>query len=104
MSNFTTEQLQRFRAIVESGTPLARNTVLKLIEHADDSNTEPALVNTFEELDALPIGTVVYAANHIGTAERFQEGWFGCGNAAAWPSAVLARSGLPATIIHRSNP
>lgn len=101
MTHFTTEQLQRFRAIVESGTPLARNTVLELIEHAA---TQPASVDSFEELESLPIGTVVYAANHIGPAERFKEGWMGTGNSAAWSSQVLARDGLPATIIHRRNP
>lgn len=59
----------------------------------------PRTITTVEELDALPVGAVVYAANHIGPAERFTEGWKGCGNAAAWPSAILARDGLPAHVL-----
>lgn len=38
MNFFTPELLQRLRAIVESGTPLARNTVLGLIERATEAN------------------------------------------------------------------
>lgn len=48
---FTVVDLQNFRAIVESGTPLARNTVLRLIENAQAS--APAaqpVVNSVEEL------------------------------------------------------
>ena len=58
-------------------------------------------VNSVEELDQLPVGTVVYANNHIGTAERFDVGWMGCGNTAAWSSPVLARDGLPASVLYR---
>lgn len=58
-------------------------------------------VKSVEELDALPIGTVVYANNHIGPAERFDIGWMGCGNTAAWSSPVLARDGLPARVLYR---
>lgn len=58
-------------------------------------------VNTVGELNALPIGTVVYAANNIGPAERFDVGWMGCGNTAAWSSAVLAGDGLPARVLYR---
>ena len=59
------------------------------------------VVNSVEELNALPIGTVVYANNHIGPAERFHVGWMGCGNTAAWSSAVLAGDGLPARVLYR---
>ncbi|WP_417372976.1 hypothetical protein [Glutamicibacter protophormiae] len=58
-------------------------------------------VTSVEELDQLPVGTVVYAANHIGPAEKFAVGWMGCGNNAAWSSALLARDGLPARVLYR---
>lgn len=60
----------------------------------------PRTITTVEELDALAVGSVVYAASHIGPAERFKEGWMGCGSVAAWSSGVLARDGLPATLLH----
>lgn len=44
---FSPKNLQRFRAIVEDGTPLARNTVLRLIEFAHQN---PAPEVTVEEL------------------------------------------------------
>lgn len=59
------------------------------------------VVSSVEELDKLPVGTVVYASNHIGPAERFDIGWMGCGNTAAWTSPVLARDGLPARVLYR---
>lgn len=59
----------------------------------------PRTIKTVAELDALPVGTVVYAANQIGPSERFTVGWKGCGSAAAWSSAVLARDGLPACVL-----
>ena len=58
------------------------------------------LLRPFASRNAAIVGTVVYASNHIGPAERFDVGWMGCGNAAAWSSAVLARDGLPARILH----
>lgn len=59
----------------------------------------PRTITTVEELDALPVGAVVYAANQIGPSERFMVGWKGCGSAAAWSTAVLARDGLPALVL-----
>lgn len=58
-------------------------------------------VTSVEELDQLPVGAVVYASNHIGPAEKFAVGWMGCGNNAAWSSALLARDGLPARVLYR---
>lgn len=58
-------------------------------------------VTSVDELDQLPVGTVVYAANHIGPAEKFAVGCMGCGNNAAWSSALLARDGLPARVLYR---
>lgn len=58
-------------------------------------------VTSVEELEALPVGAVVYASNHIGPAEKFAVGWMGCGNNAAWSSALLARDGLPARVLYR---
>jgi len=49
---FTVENLQNFRAIVESGTPLARNTVLRLIEQARELVADQSVSNSVEELDA----------------------------------------------------
>lgn len=98
----TAEHLQRLRAIVEAGTPLARNTVLQLIENAAADPAAPEIC-TLEQLTELPIGTVIYAASNIGPAERFKEGWFGCGTATAWSSQTLARDGLPAVVIYRRN-
>jgi hypothetical protein len=94
MSNLRTALLDELDAPGTITKARIRNLLIK------NPEAGPRVVATAEELDALPVGTVVYAANHIGPAERFATGWMGCGNAAAWSSALLARDGLPAVIIH----
>ena len=49
MSTFTTEVLQKLRAIEESGTRLARNTVLNLIERATEANQAEARAEADEK-------------------------------------------------------
>lgn len=107
------------RQMLRDGTPAISATIVqglidiidydrRLIAGMDDKAArdrvdadKAATITTVDELDALPVGTVVYAASHIGPAERFKVGWMGCGSPAAWSSAVLARDGLPARVIHR---
>jgi hypothetical protein len=96
---FTVEHLQSFRAIVESGTPLARNTVLRLIENAH-AHLVAALpeVTSVEERDQLPVGTIARSA-HALVAVKSANGWLVAGYSKEFrildlPFTVLDRPGV----------
>lgn len=56
------------------------------------------IVATVDELDELPIGSVILTSNHGGAHERFTQGWAGAGDHIIRPSAHL-ETVLPARLL-----
>ena len=102
MTELNKEALENLRLLAERATERVEHVVIEPDIFTELINKYPmTTITTLEELEELPVGTVIYAANCIGAVERFKEGWFGCGNTAAWSSAVLARYGLPARVLYK---
>ncbi|MGP9031538.1 hypothetical protein ACT17S_00485 [Glutamicibacter mysorens] len=100
---FTVENLQNLRAIVESGTPLARNTVLRLIEHARAhlASAQP-MVTSMEELDALKVGAVIRTEATEQIVEKMRHSpylpyWIASGE----DDEASMRDLLPARVLYR---
>lgn len=59
----------------------------------------PRVVTTLEDLDELPIYTVIYDQGIGIAAQRFEEGWFQAGGHQGYTSEVYARM-LPVVVLY----
>lgn len=61
-------------------------------------------VTTMEELEALPVGSVILDTAGLSLHKNEFTGWRASNGAKNIPADMLAREALPATVLHTPNP